>query len=81
MSSQCSDTGIHFSIIRNVDYFYTRKFNWIPVSEHWDDKKRSTGMTHSTMSFQRMTRFFYLIPDWLVMQVPILIIFTYKPYA
>ncbi|MFP3027165.1 MAG: hypothetical protein ACEY3L_13385 [Wolbachia sp.] len=37
LSSQCSDTGIHFSIIRNVDYFYTRKFNWIPVSEHWDD--------------------------------------------
>ncbi|MFP3025782.1 MAG: WPE palindromic element domain-containing protein [Wolbachia sp.] len=31
------DTGIHFSIIRNVDYFYTCKFNWIPVS--------STGMT------------------------------------
>ncbi|QCB62481.1 hypothetical protein EJB00_02365 [Wolbachia endosymbiont of Drosophila mauritiana] len=48
MSSQCSDTGIHFSIIRNVDYFYTRKFNWIPVSEHWDDKKRSTGMIRRT---------------------------------
>ncbi|WP_353283242.1 hypothetical protein [Wolbachia endosymbiont (group A) of Pogonocherus hispidulus] len=21
--------------------------NWIPVSGHWDDKKRSTGMTPS----------------------------------
>uniref|UniRef100_UPI0038B63480 hypothetical protein n=1 Tax=Wolbachia pipientis TaxID=955 RepID=UPI0038B63480 len=35
------DTGIHFSIIRNVDYFYTSKFNWMPVSGHWNNKKRA----------------------------------------
>lgn len=38
---QVADTGIHFSIIRNVDYFYTSKFNWMPVSGHWNNKKRA----------------------------------------
>nr|URG40058.1 hypothetical protein M1L25_000049 [Wolbachia endosymbiont of Ostrinia furnacalis] len=34
-----------FIIIRNVDYFYTHKFNWIPVSRHWDDIILVAGMT------------------------------------
>ncbi len=55
-----SCAGIHFSIItRNVDYFYTCKFNWIPVSGHWDDRRKrpvlATSMTLTALSFQRVT--------------------------
>ncbi|QCB62144.1 hypothetical protein EJB00_00240 [Wolbachia endosymbiont of Drosophila mauritiana] len=34
-------TGIQlFHNHQNIDYFYTRKFNWIPVSATWMTSKR-----------------------------------------
>ncbi|WP_168455902.1 WPE palindromic element domain-containing protein [Wolbachia endosymbiont of Ctenocephalides felis wCfeJ] len=38
----------------------SEKKEWIPVSEHWDGKKRATRMTSTTLSFQRVTLVYFL---------------------